>query len=112
MGYLIRAKCLCGYESDQLMQGFGFMYAETGAFYEPVYCNHCGTVEEKEGSIENPLCDTCHSKAVYYRTETNEAVWDEITSMPNTEYLKVKELWHCPRCKEQTLKFIQEGFWD
>jgi ribosomal protein L37AE/L43A len=112
MGSLIRATCTCGFESEQIMQGFGFMYFETEAFYEPAYCDHCGTIVEMDGRDQVPVCEKCNNKMTYYKNEVDAPAVNELTGMPNTEYLSEREFWHCPRCKKQNLKFIHEGMWD
>jgi hypothetical protein len=110
MGHVLKARCQCGYQSEELLQGIGFDYAWNRAYFEPAYCNNCGTVEVRDGREKNPLCATCYDVLHFYQAEDEAPTPDEIPGLPQTDY--GKRSWYCPRCHQDTLSFITTGFWD
>jgi predicted Zn-ribbon and HTH transcriptional regulator len=112
MGDLIKPICSCGYESEQMKQGIGFKYIETGVFYEPAFCDNCGIVEERDASEKSLKCVRCKGRMPYYKTLIKARAKDRYSGFPNTDYINKRLYWHCPKCKEQSLQFLHEGMWD
>jgi hypothetical protein len=110
MGYVLKATCACGYQSEEILQGIGFDYARNGVYFEPAYCDRCGTVEVRDGREESPQCETCYGAMHFYQAEDDAPAIDEILGLPQTDY--GKRTWHCPHCKQDTLSFVTTGFWD
>ncbi len=112
MGDIIIAVCPCGLTSKQIFRGIGFIYFETGHFCEPAYCDTCGIVEGKEASRSYSKCPSCRRKMKFYNPQLNEQE-EEVSGEPAfSHYLEGETQWHCPKCKQETLKFENIGCWD
>lgn len=97
-----------------IYQGIGFQYFENGVRIEPAYCDNCEIVAGKDTSKAYCKCPRCRRKMTFYEDEVqlaNNEV-DAITEMASRDYLEEKEYWHCPRCKQETLRFESRGLWD
>lgn len=112
MGYIIRAICPCGLVSDEMMQGIGFNYFESGYNCEPAYCDTCGIVVGRDASKSYSKCPTCRKKVKFYNESLNQPNKEQDPCTPTSNYMEDKELWHCPRCKQETLQFESMGCWD
>jgi predicted Zn-ribbon and HTH transcriptional regulator len=111
MGNIIMATCPCGLESKEILQGIGFNYYENHQRMEPAYCDHCGIVAGRDMSKSISKCPKCRRKMRYYFEDLEMDSGNE-EDFPDSEYLESKEFWHCPRCKQETLKFEGMGCWD
>ena len=112
MGSIIKAVCKCGLESDEIYQGIGFMYFETGTRIEPAYCDACGIVVGRDMSKSYSKCPKCRRKIRFYKDDVEENLSEEETELLSGDYLEEKEFWYCPRCKRETLRFESMGLWD
>jgi hypothetical protein len=110
MGQLIQPSCSCGYQAPVMKQGLGDSFIETGIYYEPAYCDHCGIVESHDGRETDPTCSRCLGSMVFYKE--GMALEKSSTGLPDCNYLEKKKYWHCPACSEETLEFMFSGLWD
>lgn len=111
MGQLLQATCLCGYQSDELTQGFGFSFFRSGAYFEVCYCDRCGLTEDRDArSI--PFCESCQNEMQFYRLQADGENEVQGLGLPVTTNLHQKQYWHCPRCKQEHLSFEKTGVWD
>jgi predicted Zn-ribbon and HTH transcriptional regulator len=94
------------------MQGVNFSYFETGYYCEPAYCDTCGIVVGRDVSKSYSKCPTCREKVKFYNESLNQPYKEQEPSTLSSNYLEEKELWHCPRCKQETLKFESMGCWN
>jgi hypothetical protein len=111
MGTLIKAVCSCGYASKVMQQGIGFAYFDTGDYYEPAYCDQCGEVRLRNRR-KRPRCGYCRKRMHFYFDDVGANPVPSPDDLVFTNYLEQKELWHCPACKQETLRFEQWGTWD
>jgi hypothetical protein len=110
MGQLIQPSCSCGYQAPVMQQGFGDSFIETGIYYEPAYCDHCGIVDSRDARETNPTCSHCLGAMVFYKEGITLA--KSSTGLPDSNYLEKKKYWHCPACREKKLEFVFVGLWD
>ena len=125
MGSMLISQCKCGYESDELYVGGGFMVMD---FNEkcliPCYCDQCELVMSiniltKEGKKGYYRCTKCKKRVKYYG-EVGEDTFEHqdhyifdwgIGDMEKRYFLK-EQSYHCPKCKEENLQFHSIGDWD
>ncbi len=112
MGNIIQAICPCGLESEPIMQGIGFNYPETRTQMEPAFCDACGVVVGRDFSKLYSKCPKCRKKIKFYLEELETNNEEQSFIYPSIDYQQVKEHWHCPRCKQETLQFGSMGCWD
>lgn len=107
MGYLLRAVCQCGYQSNELAEGAGFASMRTGLVFTMAYCDDCESVQSAAVADEPPACETCHKQLAYYEDGLNKL------SPPHKSGKTVEaQSWHCPVCKSNSLHFEWIGLWD
>jgi hypothetical protein len=111
MGNIISATCKCGLESEEIFQGIGFNYYSNHVRIEPAYCDQCGIVVGRDMCKSFSKCPKCRMKMKFYY-EVLGTKNDEGDDTPSSEYLESQDLWHCPRCNEETLSFNFMGCWD
>lgn len=112
MGNIIKAVCTCGLESDEIYQGIGMRFYETGSRTEPAYCDACGIVVGRDTSKSFSKCPQCRRRVKFYKEEVEENEVEKIPGLATDDYLDEKGFWHCPRCKRETLRFESLGLWD
>src|SRR5690606_24456806 len=115
MGYIIQAVCICGLKSEEFYQGIGFRYFEDGSRMEPAYCDPCGVVIGRDISKRYSKCPQCRKKVRLYKDDVKDVEEREVEmniSLITDNYIEEKELWHCPGCKRETLRFEHVGLWD
>ncbi|HSN61721.1 MAG TPA: hypothetical protein VLR49_12350 [Ferruginibacter sp.] len=110
MGNLIQPACSCGYIGEQMMQGLGYSFFESGIYYEPAWCPNCAIVEPMDGNERQPTCTSCQGEMHFYKRGNSSP--DATSSFPDTSYLQQKQYWFCPACKQEKLEFIVLGLWD
>jgi len=122
MGSMIQAKCSCGYKSDELLVGGGFINFMIKCSL-PFYCDHCSIVSttnilSKSGIKKYNRCPMCKRKVQCYGEIREEAydysenyVFDWLIN-DDKRYILPEGLHHCPKCKENNLKFFSSGCWD
>lgn len=93
MGLLIEARCSCGYASEPIAEGHGFV---PGRENRPARCDACREVVQVnilEDPVQCPLCGG---------TPT------EIYDQAGDPDLRVE----CPRCLDAAMVFRSLGIWD
>jgi Zn finger protein HypA/HybF involved in hydrogenase expression len=122
MGNILRGSCRCGFDTDDIFVGGGFMnFMDT--CNAPALCLSCNEFLVrnyiKKGTAR---CPACHKSVTFYddpslsdqSTQTEEFDWlvtwriadrNEFFKLADTRYL-------CPQCKQMTLVFKDRGNWD
>ena len=120
MGNIIEAKWKCGFKSQPIHQGGGFMNFQV-IDMEPAICLKCRTLLILNYKKKDQKCPKCGATAVFYndkslqrdqspKIETLESCpgdaldWGDF-KLPGTSYL-------CPNCGRLTMYFCLKGKWD
>ncbi len=115
MGSIIKASCECGFESEDLFIGVGFLDVNHDRYLAPAVCLNCHKIFVKSYKKKYSRCSSCRKKVVFYNapnlqaesnssSQSNSKKEDEF-SLPDTTYL-------CPKCGKMTMKFYDAGNWD
>ena len=123
MGGMIQARCACGYESDIIGAGGGFLNF-TDTCDAPALCPDCRILVVRNYANKFSRCPDCGKKVIFYNDPvlqiTSEKPGDrhggdifnwfvekknERFRLPDTEYL-------CPACGEFEMRFFDCGCWD
>jgi|SRR5690554_3875986 len=115
MGYIIQAVCECGLRSKEICQGIGFKFFEDGSRIEPAYCDPCGVVVGRDISKRHAKCPRCRKKVRFYKEDVEDVKEGDVETnlgLIIRDYITGKDLWHCPGCKRETLRFEHFGLWD
>jgi hypothetical protein len=125
MGSMLISQCKCGYESDELYVGGGFMVMDFNEkCLTPCYCDQCELVMSiniltKEGKKGYYRCTKCKKRVKYYG-EVGEDTFEHqdhyifdwgIREMGKRYFLK-EQSYYCPKCKKEDMKFDTTGCWD
>jgi ribosomal protein L37AE/L43A len=114
MGSIIKASCECGFESEDLFIGVGFLDVNHDRYLAPAVCLNCHKIFVKNYKKKYPRCSSCRKKVVFYNDPKLQAESknpmqsderDEGFSLPDTTYL-------CPQCEKKTMRFVDIGCWD
>ena len=119
MGGILRAKCDCGFESENIFAGGG-MENHASIDMEPALCIDCHLFLVKNHYKKYARCPKCNKKVIFYddprlriRSDNTkkedshtfrEWQWGGF-KLPNSKYL-------CPKCGRMHLTFYVEGCWD
>ena len=116
MGDILQAICECGFKSNNLYLGGGFL--DMGELCNaPYYCDNCETI----GTVNiNKIikCEKCSKSVQYYGEigkddfEIPEDVIFDWSVNHTTRYFLKDKFYYCPKCKKINLKFIPIGNWD
>ena len=115
MGRIIQASCECGYESEHLFIGSGFLDMNHDRYLAPAVCFNCHKISEKNYLAKYPRCPSCRKKIIFYNdpilgadsndsSEYDEKNEGEFT-LPDNSYL-------CPKCGQMKMRFFNAGNWD
>lgn len=112
MGVVLIAECTCGYKSNDLYEGPGFMDCN-----EIVICENCAKVSYADKNPDNsPLHQcSCGSLSISY-SEHPKTIKVELTE--SDLFMDAGSLSfqssnnYCPKCQEYHLNFIDQGLWD
>ncbi|WP_026462786.1 hypothetical protein [Adhaeribacter aquaticus] len=99
-------------KTNQIYQGIGFKYFETGKIIEPAFCDSCGLVSGRDKNKISTRCSKCRKKMKFYKEGIEGGEIERMFSIPTDEYLQSKKYWHCPKCKKETLELEFIGCWD
>lgn len=125
MGSIIKPICSCGAPFKQLFLGGGMMnFLKVCSV--PGVCMNCGTIIETNILAKSHRCSKCKNKMTllgevisfeeetehFYTSENHYVFSWGIDSMLDRNYVLENKLYHCPKCKEETLKFEDQGCWD
>ncbi len=118
MGSMIQAICKCGFQSECICAGGGFLnFVHTCT--APALCIYCNILVEKNYLKKFSKCPRCRKKVVFY---DDESLRDSVESsnvvfswriddekgefvLPDVNYL-------CPECGEKAMRFVHAGCWD
>ncbi len=119
MGTIIKAICKCGFESENIFAGGGFVSFRTTCI-APAVCVHCAKFLVLNYIEKDPECPECGKKVTFYddpsvQKQRKDPGGKDIFSwntnskgvfrLPDTSYL-------CPKCGKMGLKFTLVGLWD
>lgn len=115
MGEQVILKCRCGYVSDALNIGMGFL----GRAYEPGFCTQCHKIvsvlvavlapsasEQAENLDKCPHCGGHVNEVLRFWRPTGIAAWQR--SDPQGREVTIT----CPRCSRPQMRMQTFGFWD
>ena len=109
MGDVIMALCECGFEDRDIYLGVGMMGGPACAV---CYCDECENVQEIPVYESPKICDKCRNNLTpYVRISGDEEDEDEIDFTGGGNDSE-GTFYHCPKCKNNTLKFHCIGIWD
>lgn len=107
MGYIVGVKCNnCGFEKHDIQVGYGMnnqLQAPKGYL---LGCLNCKTIFESKRLRNN--CLKCGESTIeyYFRIGLEDVKYDE------DEPEVFNKSYKCPACRQTTLAFAHEGFWD
>ena len=64
MGLMIKTICECGFESDNIFTGSGFM--ETPSWWAPAICLSCRKLLKADYEKKHARCPTCNKEVTFY----------------------------------------------
>jgi len=126
MGTMIQAKCECGFKSEKIFAGGGFMDF-MNVLTAPALCTNCYTFTIRSYLAKHNYCKKCKSKITFYNDKslwkdknisTSERncifYWeiDPIVSLNNGVFRLPDTAYLCPKCREFKMKFYNIGIWD
>jgi hypothetical protein len=98
MGSVVQAVCSCGYQSAELLDGFGMMF--DGPVYQLFTCDRCREVRAVNVRTKRPRCPGCR-RSIRARFRSHEKWVDkEPPALP------------CPRCAAPALVLNLLAIWD
>jgi ribosomal protein L37AE/L43A len=87
----------------------------------PFSCYDCGTLSVKNIYSPSNKCSKCRKEMVMYGKKVKDINSDKyrysvfdwgMRSFGSEGYVLMNENYHCPKCKEMSLKFEPTGMWD
>jgi DNA-directed RNA polymerase subunit M/transcription elongation factor TFIIS len=122
LGSIIRAVCDCGFESQDIFAGGGFVNFMTD-LAAPALCQHCHSLIVANYLENRGNCQKCGNIIVFYndpslRVSNNKGTNNEryvfYWRLPDEqgEFALVDTLYFCPKCNKMMMKFIDVGCWD
>ena len=121
MGSLLTPHCSnCKFPFKQMMVGGGMMdFLESVKI--PFSCYDCGTLSVRNIYSPSNKCSKCRKEMVMFGKEVSDVDSEEYSdsvfewgmrSFGSGGYVLMYENYHCPKCKEMSLKFEPTGMWD
>lgn len=114
MGTMIKAKCKCGFETqDEIHYGAGFF----GPGEEPAACLRCNKFFVFQKEKGERWCQYCaHLVKWYFKGGKNPLKGPEVEYPPDWEFYCNDEgdpqPYYCPECRKMDLRFYYAGQWD
>ncbi len=110
MGTLLKAKCKCGFERDEILDGSGW----NGPGEDPAVCLRCNKFFVYRCDDGERFCQYCgHLVKWYLHTNSKELMGETVTYESEEEYYKKPAVvYYCPECGERELGFFAVGNWD
>jgi DNA-directed RNA polymerase subunit RPC12/RpoP len=100
MGQIIKAVCVCGYASGELLEGYGMAGPHSGR--RLASCARCREVVSVDSSPDRRHCPKCRHSVVVIDLP------DDDNDEASLEDVHVD----CPRCGKSTLQLVFAGLWD
>ena len=122
MGSILQGRCTCGFDTDKIFVGAGFInFMDT--CNAPAICPNCGELLVRNYMEKsNARCPVCHKGVTFYDDPSlndPSAEFEEYDYLftwriaDKDEFFKLADIKHlCPKCKNMTLKFEDKGCWD
>jgi DNA-directed RNA polymerase subunit M/transcription elongation factor TFIIS len=124
MGSIIKAVCGCGFESENIFAGGGFMNFMTN-LTAPALCQKCQSFLVSNYLDKGSKCSKCGGTLLFYNdpslqivnandasSEHEQDVFSWRHPDKGREFRLIDTLYLCPKCKEMKMKFIGVGCWD
>jgi len=112
MGTKTKARCQCGYASNDILIGGGMRNFHYTHYY-PCLCVDCEDVVQV--NLKGiPFCPNCNgANVIPFDDERLRGEYQE-PEICTTQYHDVSNgFYHCPKCKEMTLRFLKSLYmWD
>jgi len=115
-------RCSCGFESEHPLHLGGGMMNFMKECDLPFYCDNCNIVITRNVKTKTEIkkfnrCPNCKRKVQHYGEITDQLKynWEDIFDWridDDQHYVLQDELYHCPKCKQNKLKFEDFGYWD
>ncbi len=97
MGSLIRARCSCGYSSENLPEGHGF---DPDRENRPARCDACRRVVTVDILLNPVRCPLCGGSPA------------EVYGASEDLHPDLNHFFSCPRCRRNALYLEPIGIWD
>tara|TARA_B100000424_G_C22685802_1_gene375249 strand:+ start:147 stop:473 length:327 start_codon:yes stop_codon:yes gene_type:complete len=108
MGDVIIGICGCGFEVPDIYLGVGMMGGAADAI---CYCDDCENVQSVVEYESPKICDKCKNHLKPYITLLEDYDEKEIDFAGGDDDSE-GTYYHCPKCKNKSLKFHYAGIWD
>jgi len=115
MGSIVIASCKCGFRSEELFVGHGFVGAGD-TYMEPALCPGCRSFGVRDRRHPPQKCRRCGREMVFYgdRDFALKYFVDPLRAVPVREDVAegLSDRHICPQCGEPSLSFEKIGDWE